>query len=101
MSARPSFYPATLPAALVLCATLLLTPAGAVAAPFAQEGWQLASLGIHLRQSKASSAAEAAAIAKRRYGGKILKVEAITTGEGVRYRVKILLDDGRVKTVII
>src|SRR5690606_28473197 len=54
---------------------------------------------VQVRQSKASSAAEAAAIAKQRYGGKVLKVEAINSADGVRYRVKLLLNDGRVKTV--
>lgn len=52
-------------------------------------------------QSKASSAAEAARIAKQRYGGKILSVSEQKTDSGKRYRVKLLLDNGRVKTVVI
>ncbi|MBN7797845.1 PepSY domain-containing protein [Parahaliea mediterranea] len=43
------------------------------------------------------SAREAAAIAQSRHGGKVLKV----TRKGGAYRVKLLLDSGRVTTVTI
>jgi len=54
-----------------------------------------------LKQGGASSAAEAAQIAKQRYGGKILSVSEKKTETGTNYYVKLLLDDGRVKTVVI
>lgn len=96
MSPRlPSLIP------LILLALVVAPPASALPEASGSAYQQLAAQGIQRRQSKASSAAEAAAIAKQRYGGKVLKVEAINTGDGVRYRVKLLLNDGRVKTVII
>ncbi len=60
-----------------------------------------ASLFTSHKQTKASSAAEAAQIAKQRHGGKVLSVDTVKTANGVNYRVKLLLDNGRVKTVTI
>ncbi len=53
------------------------------------------------KQSKASNAAEAAKIAKQSHGGKVLSVNTRKTKKGIVYRVKLLLDNGRVKTVTI
>ncbi|MGI1679138.1 MAG: hypothetical protein K6L75_10425 [Cellvibrionaceae bacterium] len=53
------------------------------------------------KQGKASSAAEAAQIAKQRHGGKVLSVSKKKSGDGIIYRVKLLLENGRVKTVTI
>lgn len=86
--------------AVLTAALALAAPAIAWSAPIMTGGPKL-SPGFAVKQQGASSAAEAARIAKQRYGGKILKVEAVRSGDGVRYRVKILLDNGRVKTVII
>lgn len=61
----------------------------------------LFSPNILSKQSKASSAAEAANIARRQHGGKVLSVDTKKSGKNVVYRVKILLDSGRVKTVTI
>jgi uncharacterized membrane protein YkoI len=49
------------------------------------------------RQQQGISAGQAAAIAKNQYGGEVLKVERA----GNRYRVKLLLPSGTVKTVYI
>lgn len=57
--------------------------------------------GTKAKQARPANAAEAARIAKRRHGGKILKVVTVRTEEGVRYRIKILKDNGRVITVVI
>jgi hypothetical protein len=88
--------------------TAMLTAMLALISPASAWSWtptasspRLAMQGFSAKQQRASSAAEAARIAKQRYGGKILKVDAIRTEDGVKYRVKILLDNGRVKTVII
>ncbi|MEX1032258.1 MAG: PepSY domain-containing protein [Cellvibrionaceae bacterium] len=79
-----------------------IAPGGAWAQAVQWQSYQQVALtGVQLKQNKASSAAEAARIAQRRYGGKILKVETERTDDGVRYRVKILQDDGRVRTVVI
>lgn len=89
--------------------SLLLSGLFAAAAPTAAfspvpppENLQVALLtGPKAKQARAANAAEAARIAKRRHGGKILKVVTVQTEEGVRYRVKILKDNGRVITVVI
>ncbi|MBB3168662.1 PepSY domain-containing protein [Simiduia aestuariiviva] len=47
----------------------------------------------------AGSSAEAARLAQARYGGKVLKVKR--DKDGRRYKVRLLLDDGRVKDVVI
>ncbi|MCW8195310.1 hypothetical protein F6455_10980 [Proteobacteria bacterium 005FR1] len=90
-----------------LLLTAVLTATLAMSAPATASGLQVVAGGPKLapafavKQQRASSAAEAARIAKQRYGGKILKVDAVRTGDGVLYRVKILMDNGRVKTVTI
>ncbi|MDX1432389.1 MAG: hypothetical protein R3286_08045 [Gammaproteobacteria bacterium] len=43
------------------------------------------------------SAAEAAALVGARTGGRVLDVRAEQRGDGVVYRVKVLLDGGRVR----
>jgi type VI protein secretion system component VasK len=48
-----------------------------------------------VRQQQGISAGQAAAIAKKRHGGEVLKVERT----GNQYRVKLLLPSGTVKTV--
>lgn len=88
---------------LLLTAVLTVTlaaPAAAFNTPIGAGGPKLTP-AFAVKQQRASNAAEAARIAKQRYGGKILKVDAVRTGDGVLYRVKILLDNGRVKTVTI
>lgn len=42
---------------------------------------------------------EAVAIAQRQYGGKVLSVDLIKKGKSPVYRIKLLTDEGRVKTV--
>lgn len=44
---------------------------------------------------------DAAQAAKDAYGGKVLKVEEVKKGSKTIYRVKLLLDGGRVKTVTV
>lgn len=45
------------------------------------------------------SSSEAADTVEQRFGGRVLKVETSREGGGVVYRVKILQDDGRIRTV--
>lgn len=45
------------------------------------------------------SASQAAAIVQEHYGGKVLKVQSTQKNGRVIYRVKILLDNGRVRNV--
>jgi uncharacterized membrane protein YkoI len=49
------------------------------------------------QQARTLTASQAAASARSQYGGKVLKV----TPSGNGYRVKILTEDGRVRTVTI
>lgn len=53
------------------------------------------------KQQGAGSAAEAADIARQRYGGEVLKVQTLGEGKNRRYRVRLLTDDGRVREVTI
>ncbi len=50
---------------------------------------------------KGMTAAEAARIAKARHGGKVLGVNRQETDSGVVFKVRLLQDNGRVKTVTI
>lgn len=91
-----------LPSVLLLALLSVGLPAVAWIHVPSPAGERLALLtGPHAKQARAASAAEAARIAKRRHGGKILKVVTVRDAQGVRYRIKILKDDGRVITVII
>lgn len=49
----------------------------------------------------ARSSGEAASIAKQRYGGEVLKVQLQGEGRDRKYKVRLLLDNGRVKEVTI
>jgi uncharacterized membrane protein YkoI len=50
-------------------------------------------------QAGADSAGEAAQMAQAKYGGQVLKVKQ--EQDGRRYKVRLLLDDGRIKEVTI
>ncbi len=45
------------------------------------------------------SLAQATAIAQRRYHGRVVRAEAVSRGDHVIYEIRILGDDGRVRTV--
>lgn len=45
------------------------------------------------------SPAQAAALVQKQFGGKILKVDTFERGGRVIYRVKILQEDGRIRTL--
>lgn len=77
-------------------AVILPSPPAEQAQTIVESGFQL-----RLKQGRASSESEAARIAQQRYGGKVLSVQSRRTDNGVVYRVKLLLEDGRVKTVTI
>lgn len=49
----------------------------------------------------ATSKSAAADKARAMYGGKVLKVEEVSNGAGKVYRVKLLLEGGRIKIVTI
>lgn len=53
------------------------------------------------KNSYATSKAEAAQIAKQRYGGKVLKVDKITRNAHAYYRVKLLSKKGKVHIITI
>lgn len=57
-----------------------------------------AALGVHIQTlAQASiSQGQAAELAKSRYGGKVLSVAKSNNGGRITYRVKLLLDSGRV-----
>lgn len=54
---------------------------------------------LYLAQSGAISKSEAAEMARARYGGRVLKVDEVNNGGRVVYRVRLLLEGGRIKTV--
>lgn len=77
---------------LLACLLLALPVTSAIATPVhAAEPLQLAQGGGELSKS------EAAAVALRKHGGKVLNVSR----SGSVYRVKLLLDSGRVKIVTV
>lgn len=82
---RRPLSPQTLCTALLAALLLALAPA-----PQVQAGQPPAA-----QQKNALTPQQAAAKAKAAHGGKVLKV----TRQGKGYRVKLLLDSGRVKTV--
>lgn len=55
----------------------------------------------HSDAGAAESSSEAARMAQERFGGTVLKVKAEGDGKNRKYRVRLLLDDGRVKEVTI
>lgn len=85
------------PRSLLLAAALLL----AVAAPAAAGGH---GQGHGQRQDQAISsggvsAEQAAAIVRRAYDGRVVSVRPEGSGDQTVYKVRVLLDGGRVKTV--
>ncbi|UTA46490.1 hypothetical protein L1F30_09915 [Simiduia sp. 21SJ11W-1] len=79
---------------MIIAALLCFAPlAGQSASP--TKGYPLYAQA----SNSASSSAEAARIAQARYGGKVLKVKR--EQDGRRYKVRLLLDDGRVKDVVV
>lgn len=83
----------------LLCA--LLTLAALALAPMAQANGVLNASGGQpiLAQSGGISSSDAADAVQQRFGGRVLKVETSREGSGTVYRVKILQDDGRIRTV--
>ncbi len=79
-----------------------LAMAGAVTAvpAMAQTGGQFqARAESRPEQRPRISAGQAAAIVQRRFGGQVVDVDTVQSGGRVIYRVRILQDDGRVRTV--
>lgn len=55
-----------------------------------------------LAQGKtATSKSQAAAIAKKQYGGKVLKIQEVNKGGKKSYKVRLILDNGKVKILTI
>lgn len=55
----------------------------------------------YVMMTAATSKSAAAEKARAMYGGKVLKVEEVSNGSGKVYRVKLLLDGGRIKIVTV
>ncbi len=56
---------------------------------------------IQVAQASSVGKSAAAEAARSAYGGKVLKIEEVKKGNKTLYRVRLLLDDGRVKTVTV
>lgn len=93
----------------ILAATLLFTLGFCANNSFAGLDAHRHQLAQHLeptsqlllrKKSGSITQAQAAQIAKKRYGGKVLSVTK-KGGEKPAYKVKLLLDDGRVKVVTV
>ena len=83
-----------------LAVLLIFAPFVQAAAPgYLQNPHVLAQKKKSFAEPRLLSKSQAAAIATARHGGKVLKVEP-TEVKG-NYRVRLLLDSGRVKTVAI
>lgn len=62
----------------------------------------LSTLALSAPSYAEMSSSQAAAAAKQQHGGKVLNVQKVVTKNGkVIYKVKLLLDGGRVKTVTV
>ena len=79
----------------LLCASLLGGLAATVPSPAAAE---TGSYGTPLLYRDGISADEATSIVRRKYGGRVISVSPVNGGKG-GYKVRVLLDGGRVKTV--
>lgn len=81
----------TLPAlTLVFCAGLSMLPT-----------YSAAAVSYSYVSFAAASKSAAAEQARAQYGGKVLKVDETTDGGRTVYRVKLLLDGGRIKIVTV
>lgn len=61
-----------------------------------------ATLALSAPSYAAMSSGQAAASAKKKHGGKVLNVRKVSSKDGkTTYKVKLLLDGGRVKTVTV
>jgi hypothetical protein len=79
----------------LLCASLLGGLTASVPNPAAAE---VASFGTPVVYAGGISADEATAIVRRKYDGRVISVTPVNGGKG-GYKVRVLLDGGRVKTV--
>lgn len=94
----PSHRPVTaLLTVLALAGLLALAPAAADARSSAV--MQLAQSDSRPESRPRISAGQAASIVQRRYGGQVVDVDMRQSGGRVIYRVRILQDDGRIRTV--
>jgi len=80
---------------VVLCASLLGGFAAGVPGPASAE---VASITAPVMYGGGISADEATAIVRRKYGGRVISVTPVNGGKG-GYKVRVLVDGGRVKTV--
>src|SRR5690606_31766028 len=78
---------------LLVLSPALTTPAHSRAKAYAETTIILAQTGI--------SEGQAASMARSRYGGKVLSVSKAGSGDRVIYRVKLLLESGRVIIVTV
>lgn len=78
---------------------LCMLPIGNV---WATQNTEHASFSHFAQASTASiSKSRAAALARSAHGGKVLNVERVESGGRVIYRVKLLLDGGRIRIVTV
>jgi hypothetical protein len=83
-------------------ALLLVAPTAAVWAdrlPYLSKPQVMAQKKNNFAEPRLLSKSQAAAIATSRHGGKVLKVES--AGTKGNYKVRLLLENGRIKTVAI
>lgn len=81
--------------------SLLAQTSWAGALPTQPPTWQSEPIQLLLRQKSGGiTQAQAAQIAKKRHGGKVLSVTR-KGGDSPAYKVKLLLKDGRVKVVTV
>lgn len=76
---------------------LALALGTALVAPASANGMQYGYVMLAAASSKSAAAEQARA----RHGGKVLNVEEVSSGSDKVYRVKLLLEGGRIKIVTI
>lgn len=89
-----------------LCMIVLLlgtlSPAGAWSFPqYGADSGARPQLAQNQKAGQTISKKQAIRIAQRRVAGKVLSADLVTRGPQQHYRVKMLTDSGRVKTVIV
>lgn len=93
----PHALPLSCCLALVLALALTSSPADARAN--ASSSYQLAQNAQGKEAQAQIKPARAAAIAKKRYGGKVMSIDSRKHDGRVIYRIKLLQEDGRLRNV--
>lgn len=85
--------------AITLRLALALSLAWTLGLPVPLAGLPSAVPAAEAQRPARLSPAQAAALVQKHFGGRVLKVDAFEHGGRIIYRVKILQQDGRIRTI--